>query len=237
MKNVKLNARTIKVNPENYIAMTHGFHIEGKKVQSPIHISDSGTHCNFWDIYSRRLSDYFLLTCAIGTTDRLGPKPANSKVVNEWVREGLCDVVRHRDGTINIKDYSQTVYKYAACVDKIYHIKGQSMVCKNLFAELCSNGLFNQWNDVAPCNRLTGIQCRDAQIDLLRIYNLHNPIIRDKLWTHENGNSPYWDELHDDVRDAYIIDPVIPDDEFDAMRIKLESSLGKHGALIKTING
>ena len=111
------------------------------------------------------------------------------------------------------------------------------MVCKNLFGELCSNGLFNQWNYVAPCNRLTGIQCRDAQIDLLRIYNLRNPIIRDKLWTHENGNSRYWDELHDDVRDAYIIDPVIPDDKFDAMRIKLESSLNKHGALIKTING
>ncbi|MCK5660940.1 MAG: hypothetical protein KAH86_06230 [Methanosarcinales archaeon] len=234
MRNIELNTQSIKVNPENYIAMTDGYQVDNKMVQSPIHISDSGTHCNFWNIYKNGSSDYFLLTCYEGTAPQ---QPANSKVVNKWAHGGLCDVVRHRDGTINIKDYYQTIYKYAACVDKIYHIKGESMVCKNLFGELCSNGLFNQWNYVAPCNRLTGIQCRDAQIDLLRIYNLRNPIIRDKLWTHENGNSRYWDELHDDVRDAYIIDPVIPDDKFDAMRIKLESSLNKHGALIKTING
>ena len=236
MKHIKLNARSIKVNPENYIAMTCGYRVDSKMVLSPIHISDSGPDCNFWNTYQKGKNDYFLLTCSKDTTHRLGPKPANSKVVNEWVRDGLCDVIRHRNSTVNIKNYYQHLYNYAVYVDQIYYINNDAGANKKLFQELCSNDLFNQWNYIAPCNRLMGKKCGNAQIGLFRIYNIRNPILRGDIQTYEKGNSRFWDELDDTSRDVGVVNPIIPDDEFDNMRIKLESTLKKHGVLVKTIN-
>lgn len=103
-------------------------------------------------------------------------------------------------------------YKYVARCDSEYYIKNHI----ELWERLCSNGLFDVWNPIAPFNRFANSKTHPSQfrIQLLRIYEI-NEIFADKYIVHANDRI---DWLIAENKMVTIKAPVIDDAEF--LRIK-----------------
>ena len=80
---IRLNEKSIKVNPENYLGMIHG--CGDKKIKTIIHVSTDTS--NFCKVLNKSSEQYFLLTASKKTYPS---QPAVEKVIDVWVRKGLC---------------------------------------------------------------------------------------------------------------------------------------------------
>ena len=257
-KPIELDICCMKITPEDYIAMTHGYCVENnQRVRSPIYITDGSPRCHIRkSVYTDETrNNHFLLTSGIKANGLPGRhQKGNWYILNQWYNEGLCKIgksprfmtvnsntfVHGSTDSTNIIDYWRGFnygrFGYAIHVDNVYHIKEDKIIQKNVFKELCSNGLFNQWNFEAPCNRLKDVDDNPKtkpEILFCRVYKINAEIYRDDLVTWDAyDHSRYWDEFHRiDQRDVVISHPVISDANFEEMRTKLESVLNKYGAL------
>lgn len=252
---IKLNTNTIKVNPENYLAMTHGYYLPNQvKTKSTIYIADCGPKCNLRNqVYNNSSkNDYFLMTIDVGTEPE---QQGNCEILHQWYKEKLCDVVKHTKlierpcklepefFTCNTKNYKTRYeyshFKYIIHVDQVYNLSTDREIQKKLFEDMCTNGLFNQWDYTAPCNRLTDSKCHQLkypEILLFRVFKIQNEIPRTRLITYEKSNSRFWDTFRkDDDKSAFMPHPVIPNDDFKKIKNKLEETLEKHKAIRTTM--
>jgi len=98
-------------------------------------------------------------------------------------------------------DRYEPKYKHAAVLDRIFHIHNTLGVWK----ELCSNGVFDIWDPVAPYNSLAGKI--DPQILLLRIFEL------DHSFQDELQYGQYYDKIP--TMHVKPLIPIIPKNEND----------------------
>ena len=151
--------------------MIHG--CGDKKIKTIIHVSTDTS--NFCKVLNKSSEQYFLLTASKKTYPS---QPAVEKVIDAWVRKGLCKSKRNRKySTKNIKDFVPPnynhFYNHVVCVDTLYNISTDALTQLDLFSYLCDDGYFMQWMTDAPVNRLTEFGDKKYhQIGLFRVYKI-----------------------------------------------------------------
>lgn len=227
---VKLNEKTMKLNLENFLGMTHGFDKENRRLRIAIQVSHKNCGYHFCEVYKKRTEDFFLMTAFKGTRVKEKDQPANKEYIMQWKNKKLCNTYNNkRYNTYNVKNWELKNHKYILDVDSVYDLSEDENIRENIFKELCSNGIFDIWNPKAPCNRLEGVN--NAQIELFRVFEIYNGINREDI---NVINSRF--ELHDKLKkDTYvdIKNPVLSDDEFKSTKNKLEHTLNRHQGFIR----
>jgi 5-methylcytosine-specific restriction protein A len=112
--------------------------------------------------------------------------------------------------------------KYIALLDSQYFIRNDI----ELWETVCSNGLFNIWDPVAPYNRLTEAKTDPSRfrIQLLRIYEINEEFSSDDIV----AASSRIDHLTFSNRKVTIKRPVIPEDEFQHLKELLVDSVSAY---------
>ena len=227
---VKLNEKTMKLNLENFLGMTHGFDKKDQRIRTAIQVSHKNCGYHFCEVYAKRTEDYFLMTAFKGTRVKEKDQPANKEYIMQWEMKNLCNTYKNkRYDTYNVRNWELEDHKYILNVASVYDLSDNENIRENIFKELCSNGLFDIWNPRAPCNRLEKLT--NAQIELFRVFEIYNGVDRDDI---DVINSRF--DLYDKIKKGMRLDikkPLISDDEFVALKSKLEGTLCRHQGFTK----
>lgn len=127
LRPLNINNVTLKVEKENFIALTEGFTKSDKKYYSSIftaHRDATSIQNNF----------------------RQSPKLLTPKRRNPRSEYPLSDI------GLNLRTHRDFELKYLAILDTVFHIENNM----SIWNRLCTEGIFDLWNPKAPFNNLDG---------------------------------------------------------------------------------
>lgn len=255
-KCVNISKSILKVEIENYLAMIDGFSKDNadERIKTAIFTSyprpafsgDFKSKPKLVTLIKKNRKDYY----------------HNDKIF-EWfkilirTKSIMIKGFHPREYSEQLVDdlYNHSKYNHIAFIDKVYYIKKDYTGQIDLWKELCSNGIFDQWKWCAPFNRyspitklpnkepLANYNCHlvhnskelfeeyfenDPIILLLRVYKI-SEIFSVANNIKNSRNSCINPETY--CSKIHITDPVIPDDDFIKIRDKLEDTLTKFDML------
>jgi len=172
-----LNEQTLKVERENAKAMIEGF----DKGADHYHVSIFTAHKQ-----AKSIQMNFKEVPKLLSTKRSPPRP-------EYPLSPI--------GRALWADRYEPKYKHVAVLDRIFHIHNTLGIWK----ELCSDGVFDIWDPVAPYNSLVGKA--DPQILVLRIFEI------DRSFHDDLQYGQYCDKIP--LMHVKPLTPIIPQNEKD----------------------
>lgn len=198
VREVSLPRQTLKIERENALAMSKGYHENSDLLYVSVYASGE-------DAVALR-NDF---------DNRKGYVP---KVLSYRTSQEPNYPISSVGRSMGVSDYSRPFslpYKYVAIVDRIFFVQEDFIFNIDLHADLwrefCKNGIFDIWEPDAPFNRWEGNfdlarsgkkVIKSPQILLLRIFELDKPIMVKHRKTYTDTVMP--------GEDVYLKRPIIP---------------------------
>ncbi len=197
MQRITINSASLKIEKVNAKAMIEGFIKEGKRHFVSLYTAGRN---------SKSLERNFAEFPKLITLQKQNPRK---------------DYPMSSTGErLNAASY-RLPYQYIAILDTIYEIVND----KILWKAVCINGLFDIWNPDAPFNSYFDPKTREKKekpmILLIRFAQIGKDfsLLLDHSYT-------YYDRIPDGIdREVNLVRPILCNNDFDAYRAKLESSL------------